>query len=105
MRKADHAFIFYYMTSQRADSHIRKGIDILFIDGDHSYEGVASDLRLFAPKLRLGGYLVCHDYQRESLPDVTKAVDEYVNKEVIPFPETKWEPIGVFGTLGVWRRK
>jgi hypothetical protein len=105
MQKTNHPFIFYYMKSSRAASHIRNGISLLFIDGDHDYDGVLSDLVHYGWKIERGGYLIMHDYQRESLPDVTRAADEYINKEVIPFPESKWEPIGVFGTLGVWRRK
>lgn len=37
--------------------------DILFIDGDHSYEGVRKDTINYLPILREGGYLVFHDTQ------------------------------------------
>jgi len=37
------------------------GLDVLFIDGDHSYEGVASDFDAYEPLLRPGGLLVFHD--------------------------------------------
>ena len=33
----------------------------IYIDGDHSYEGVQTDYRLFWPRLEKGGYLVLHD--------------------------------------------
>ena len=37
--------------------------DLLFIDGDHSYEGCKRDvLRYVAKNLRPGGYLFLHDY-------------------------------------------
>lgn len=37
--------------------------DILFIDGDHSYEGCRGDVDKFVPtNLRAGGYFVLHDY-------------------------------------------
>lgn len=36
-------------------------VDLLFIDGDHSYEGVAADLRLYSPFVRDGGSIVFHD--------------------------------------------
>ncbi len=37
-------------------------IDLLFIDGDHSYEGCLSDIRNWIPKLKSGGRVVFHDY-------------------------------------------
>lgn len=37
------------------------GIDVLFVDGDHSYEGAAADLRRWSPLLRDGGHVVAHD--------------------------------------------
>jgi hypothetical protein len=35
--------------------------DVLFIDGDHSYEGVKSDTINYLPMLRDGGYVIFHD--------------------------------------------
>jgi predicted O-methyltransferase YrrM len=57
----------------RADSHrtetVReverllagRPLDFLFIDGDHSYEGVALDFELYAPLVRPGGLIAFHD--------------------------------------------
>ena len=39
-----------------------QGIDLLFIDGDHSYEGCRRDVEAWLPKLISGGYVVFHDY-------------------------------------------
>jgi len=36
-------------------------LDLLFIDGDHSYEGVAADFQSYRPFLRQGGLVVFHD--------------------------------------------
>ena len=36
-------------------------LDFLFIDGDHSYEGVARDFELYAPLVRPGGLIALHD--------------------------------------------
>jgi predicted O-methyltransferase YrrM len=37
------------------------GLDLLFVDGDHSYEGSTADLRRWTPLLRPGGHVVAHD--------------------------------------------
>ena len=38
-----------------------KKLDILLIDGDHSYEGVKQDTLSFLPCVRDGGYILFHD--------------------------------------------
>ena len=37
------------------------GIDFLFIDGDHSYDGVKSDFEMYSPLVNEGGIIVFHD--------------------------------------------
>ena len=37
-------------------------LDLLFIDGDHSYAGCARDVMHYVPFVRPGGYFVLHDY-------------------------------------------
>jgi len=37
-------------------------VDFLFVDGDHSYDGVSTDLRAWLPKLAPGALLAMHDY-------------------------------------------
>jgi predicted O-methyltransferase YrrM len=39
----------------------RGAIDLLFLDGDHSYAAVTQDFADWAPKVRPGGFLVMHD--------------------------------------------
>jgi predicted O-methyltransferase YrrM len=36
-------------------------IDVLFVDGDHTFEGVESDFRMYAPLVRSGGLVAFHD--------------------------------------------
>ena len=54
--------------------------DWVYVDGDHLYEAVRSDLELFAPKLKVGGLLAGDDYGLPGWWDdgVTRAVDEFV---------------------------
>jgi cephalosporin hydroxylase len=51
-----------------ADSHdpataetIAGPIDVLFVDGDHVYEGVRTDFDLWSPLVRSGGVVAFHD--------------------------------------------
>lgn len=42
--------------------NFNKNIDLLFIDGDHSYEAVKSDVEAWLPKLKEGAIVIFHDY-------------------------------------------
>jgi len=51
--------------------------DMIYIDGDHSYEGVKSDLKLSFSKVKDGGLICGHDYISSKFEDVVRAVDEF----------------------------
>ncbi len=36
-------------------------VDLVFIDGDHSYRGVKNDVTKFTPYVKEGGYVIFHD--------------------------------------------
>jgi predicted O-methyltransferase YrrM len=46
-----------------------RGVDFLFIDGDHTYEGVKQDYEMYAPLVRNGGMIVFHDILPQSVDD------------------------------------
>jgi predicted O-methyltransferase YrrM len=49
------------------DSFVQIGqYDLLFIDGDHSYDGCLADLESFFPSLVGGGHLLLHDCVAEN---------------------------------------
>lgn len=51
-------------------------IDILFIDGDHTYDAVLKDFKQYSRLLKEGGYVVFDDYNDEKhSPEVKIAVD------------------------------
>lgn len=56
-------------------SAIPSKLDALFIDGDHSYEMVKSELSVYAPRIKPGGFLLLHDGQQEP---VQRAMNEYL---------------------------
>lgn len=90
------------LTCLRSDSHADEtraalvgaldgsAVDFLWIDGDHSYEGVRRDFELYAPLVRPGGMIALHDIlPNPALPgnQVRPFWDEirhrYVHREVV----------------------
>lgn len=49
--------------------------DMLWIDAEHTYEAVRSDIRAFDPLVKAGGLVCGHDYSHWH-PGVVQAVDE-----------------------------
>lgn len=77
-------------------------LDFLFIDGDHTYEGVKKDFELYAPLVRKGGVIAFHDIAVHP-PEVGCQVDRFWNeikggkgKEFIENRDQKWAGIGVY---------
>ena len=66
--------------------------DLVFIDGDHSEEGVREDLEHWLPKMRPGGVLGGHDYGNPQYPGVARAVDALLGQrfKVQLEPQTVW---------------
>ena len=56
-------------------------IDLLFLDGDHSYEAVRQDFEDWAPKIRPGGYLALHDAMHAVHTGPRRIVEEFVTKD------------------------
>lgn len=49
-------------------------LDFVFIDGDHSYEGVKADIEAWRPKVRSGGMIAGHDINMKSVRDAVSEV-------------------------------
>ena len=61
-----------------------KYFDWIYIDGDHSFEGVYSDLINYYPKVKKGGLIIGDDYGGKS-KGVKKAVDKFCKERNIKF--------------------
>jgi len=61
----------------------QKVIDFLWIDGDHSYEGVKKDIEDWGPLVKKNSFICFHDYR--DAPGVKKAVDEIVLDGTVRF--------------------
>jgi predicted O-methyltransferase YrrM len=63
---------------------LRGKVDLVFIDGDHDYDSVATDIRIAWPLLKHGGVVFGHDY----VPDnaVGKAFKDLLPHVTSPWP-------------------
>lgn len=67
-------------------------IDMVFVDGDHSYEGCKADILGWMPLIRAGGIMAIHDYLKSDLqpdpdgphPKNWPGVDQAVQELLIP---------------------
>lgn len=69
------------MTSTQAAKRVEDGsLDFVYIDGDHQYDSVITDLSAWFDKVRDGGVLAGHDYDNPELPGVQQAVDGFFQR-------------------------
>jgi len=79
-------------------------IDCLFIDGDHSYEGVRADYAMYSHLVRPGGLIAFHDIVLHSSQSVgvSRLWDEIKDDmaiEIIDPSDPPWAGIGVLRVL------
>jgi hypothetical protein len=89
-----------YYTPVRKTSEIaskdykNNSLDFVFIDGDHSYDGVFNDITNWFPKIKIGGIISGHDYWpgTNNWIEFFKAVNDYFinKKEVVNFGNGVW---------------
>ena len=60
-------------TIQTSNAH--KTFDLIFVDGDHSYEGVKNDVEYYGTLLTPQGLLIIDNYGDAAWPDITRFVD------------------------------
>lgn len=80
------------MTSEQAAATIPDGSqDFVFIDADHRYDAVRSDIAIWRPKVRAGGLISGHDFDPR-WPGVIQAVNESIGKANVTIhqPSSVW---------------
>lgn len=84
-------------SSAEMAKHFEDGsVDLVYIDADHTYDGVVRDINIWMPKVKKGGYLAGHDYVEGwggvlpavndtiGVPDETFAENWLTNQENLP---------------------
>ena len=65
-------------------------LDFVFLDADHSYEGVKRDIELWLPFVERGGFISGHDYGHPRIGEVKRAVDEVFGTSVKLGSDMTW---------------
>jgi len=90
-------------TRTKVDSILRgRKIDFLFIDGDHSYEGVKQDFEVFSPLVKNNGLIAFHDIlSAKGLPDCgvdrfwSEISPDYEYRKLVGNNDQGWAGIGL----------
>ena len=88
LKKYSNAF-FIPKSSGEAAVEIPDNLDFVYIDADHNYEPVLHDIKTYYPKVRPGGVIGGHDFEKKG---VFRAVSEFVvaNDLQINFQTIDW---------------
>jgi len=91
------AVIFYNMTSEKAlniwDKKIRRMVDGIFIDGEHTYDAVKQDVQ-WIKYIKKGGFIAFHDVNYQD------GIRNFVEELIVP----NYEFIGKRDSLWIFRK-
>lgn len=96
----------------------RGEVDMVFVDGNHSYEGCRDDILNWMPHIKEGGVMAVHDYEKVSawaMKNPTLEINRHIVGFVIkPYPgvdiavreflNSRYEEIDVVDTLIAFRK-
>ena len=90
MMKNSNIRLYRQFTDEAAKNFPDEYFDLIYIDADHSYEGVKKDLEAWWPKVKKGRFFTGDDYSHQHAPvnglkfGVIQAVDEFAVKMGLP---------------------
>lgn len=91
-------YTFVVAESTMAASRGWEPLDMIYVDGSHSYDGVVADIKAWSPHLKIGGIMLFDDYGN-SLHEVTPAVDEFMLAD-----GEAWDYFGQVGTMIAFKK-
>ena len=78
-------------------------LSMLFVDGDHSYEGIKKDF--IHHWNHLHGACLVHDYTESTTPGVTKFIDEFIDDGYAEITEQVGTMIALKKLKDIWNNK
>jgi hypothetical protein len=78
----DFIFDISQPSSKAVETFDENSIDFIFIDGDHHYNSISNDLKIWYPKVKKGGVFSGHDRIH---PGVSKALKEFSKKHKLEY--------------------
>ncbi|MDY6844713.1 MAG: class I SAM-dependent methyltransferase, partial [Thermodesulfobacteriota bacterium] len=89
----EHHVDFYQMVSKDLGAQWNQQLRLLWIDGDHTYEGAKIDFRTFAPFLNGGGIVALHDVLHMHEGPIRVFMED-----ILLSP--RFGPCGIWGSIG-----
>ena len=75
----------FFDDTEKAVAQLDRTFDLIFIDGDHTYEGVKNDFQRYKKFLKPQGYILFDDYHHPAVKDFVDSIDEKDYARVIVF--------------------
>ena len=88
--------------SHECSALVPDDLDFLFIDGDHSYEGISKDWEQYSRKIKLNGLVLLHD---SFAAENSRALGSHKFFEDVISKDTRFEFVERVDSLAVIRRK
>jgi len=85
-------------------SRYQEPVDFIFIDGDHTYDGLRHDWQAWSGVVEPGGIIALHDSRSSATRRIDDAGSAVYTREVI-MQDERFEPLETVDTLTVMRRK
>jgi predicted O-methyltransferase YrrM len=91
--------------SAEAAPQVPSTIDFIFIDGDHSIDGIKKDWALYADKVQSGGYMLLHDTRVPAHDPSVAMLGSYQYFESVIKHDNRFAIIEEVDSLSVLKRK
>jgi hypothetical protein len=75
-------------------------LDMLYVDGDHTYQRGKKDVEVWSPFVKPGGIIVLDDYENRHFGDVARFADELL----LSCPE-QWRFVGQVGRIAAFEKR
>ena len=94
---------FVKLLSHEASDQVAGLVDFMFIDGDHSLDGIRRDWETWAPRIRIGGIMALHD--SFLAPNSSQTLGSHKFYEDVISHDKRFQQIARQDSLSVLRRE